>query len=499
MPNYSFREGVAFSTEEFLTKLAPFAVKFQWFMSSGYEPHTYQALFHTLTNADDTFQLCRYRHLVAGRRGGKTLSAAWEMLFYALHPQHWHWDRNAETSDKSLHCWVLTKDLKVGRAALLAFREVISQAGLVANVDYKENRGDLYFEFANGTLVEFKTAVDPQSLRGAGLDILWIDEAAFIPNSEAWNVVKPALMNKRGGVICTTTPAGKNWYYREFFGPDNANRTDNASVEYRSIDNPYFPKESWIEEKLRYHPLLFKQEYEASFDSMAGLELPGEWLTKWFYSKDDEFFKMHEKAGFDKFIGVDPASSLADDADHFVICVVGVSKIDATVFLLDLWMGRLPFAEQLQIISDWHLIHRPHLIGVESNAYQAVLAQQAARMANLPPVVPMLAKGKKAERILAMSPLFRVGKCRVRETERDFINQWLNYDTTLKNPEDDCLDAVEIALRTAGALMPPATESLTDFGFSLLPKGRSTEEWVKADLPGNYTANTGDEHLGMEW
>ena len=149
--------------------------------------------------------------------------------------------------------------------------------------------------------------------------------------------------------------------------------------------------------------------------------------------------------------------------------------------------------------TDWHMMHRPHLIGVESNAYQAVLAQQAARMANLPPVVPMLAKGKKQERILAMSPLFRVGKCRVQETDRDFINQWLNYDTTLKNPEDDCLDAVEIALRTAGALMPPATESLTDFGFSLLPKGKSIEDWVKADLPGHYTENTGDEHLGMEW
>lgn len=500
MASYSFREGIGhISADDLATIIQPFAAKFAWFLEKGYRPHTFQALFHCLTPSDRT-KLIRYRHLVAGRRGGKTLSAAWEVLYYVLNPAMWHLHSRGMESDKPLHVWVLTKDLKVGRAALLAFREVIAQAGLEKEIDYRENRSDLYFEFTNGSLVEFKTAVDPQSLRGAGLDLLWVDEAAFIPTKEAWDVVKPALMNKRGGIICTTTPAGKNWYWHEFF--ENRDDNENASVEYRSLDNPYFPQESWLEEKARYHPMLFKQEYEAAFDSMAGRELRGEWLTKWFYDPKDwpRDFVDGIFTG-EKYVGVDPAASLADDADQFVMALIGVSKYTGQVFLLDMFAGRVPFAEQLQLISDWHLQHRPQLIGVESNAFQTVLVQQAARLPHLPPVVPMLARGKKFERILSMSPLFRVGKVRVREIHNDFIEQWINYDSTIKNPEDDCLDAVEIALRTAGALMPVMEQnSESTWADSILPKGKSIEDLVRADLPGYKTSEPAtDEFLGADW
>jgi hypothetical protein len=49
-------------------------------------------------------------------------------------------------------------------------------------------------------------------------------------------------------------------------------------VEYRSLDNPYFLKEEWEAAKLDLHPMLFRQEFMASFDSMAGKELSGDWL-----------------------------------------------------------------------------------------------------------------------------------------------------------------------------------------------------------------------------
>lgn len=56
--------------------------------------------------------------------------------------------------------------------------------------------------------------------RGPGLDLLWIDEAAFIPDKEAWEVVFPALADKDGRAVFTTTPDGRNWYYDEFFNED---------------------------------------------------------------------------------------------------------------------------------------------------------------------------------------------------------------------------------------------------------------------------------------
>lgn len=495
MPAYSFR-GEPLSPKALVERWVPFAAKFAWFHEKGYTPHEYQAIFHTLCVGDSLDdQLCRYRHLVAGRRGGKTMSAAWEILFYALHPEAFHWDAHRSHSDDPLHIWVLTKDHKVGRAPLLALRKALKAAGLTNNVDYKENRSELYFEFPNGTLIEFKTAVDPQSLRGAGLDILWIDEAAFMPDREAYDVTTPALDDKLGIVICTTTPDGKNWYYEEFWSDDALDDPDIGRVEYRSVDNPYFPRKAWEERKRRYHPLLFKQEYEASFDSMVGKELPGDWLTKHFYVMGDLPRDKEGKIELTRYIGIDLASSLADTADYFAAAVIGVSHDLTQVYLLELYKDRIPFADQIEFVREWHLKYRPMLIGIENTGYQQVLVQQTLRLENLPPIVPQPAVGKKSTRILSMSPLFKIGRVRVRTDHRDFIDEWLNYDSTLKNPKDDCLDAVEIALRTAGALLP--LSSLDE--RTIKPKTLLQE--AHEDLPGLWTPDSRhfDEEMGDQW
>jgi hypothetical protein len=92
-----------------------------------------------------------------------------------------------------------------------------------------------------------------------------------------------------------------------------------------------------------------------------------------------------------------------------------------------------------------------------------VLAQQAARIDTFPGVVPVLGKGKKNDRIMSMSPLFKIGKVRVQRRFSDFIEQWLNFDHQKKNQDDDLLDAVEIALSTAGILLArPVHSSLLD-------------------------------------
>jgi hypothetical protein len=123
------------------------------------------------------------------------------------------------------------------------------------------------------------------------------------------------------------------------------------------------------------------------------------------------------------------------------------------VYVLDQYAAKIPFVDQLEKIQEYYLRYQPELIGIESNAYQAALVQQAERLPSMPPIIPILAKGKKYERIMAMSPLFRIGKVRIKAEHRDFIDEWINYDASITKPKDDCLDSCEIALRTAGALL----------------------------------------------
>lgn len=467
--------------------LINFPVKFWWFSSrpEPYVPHVWQYLFHGANRGD---RLQRFRHLVAGRRGGKTLSAAWEVLFYALFPSEFHRDAHGRDSNRPLWIWCLAKDYQAGRPSLRTFIEVCNYAGLVKDKDYRYNKAQQTFEFMeSNTLVEFKTASDPQSLRGAGLDILWIDEAAFLPNEDAWDVVRPALADKQGIVITTTTPWGKNWFYETFFVGKALNDPDQFRVEYTSIDNPYFPAAEWEYAREHMHPTIFAQEHLAAFDAMAGVALSGEWLKYYVFGNPDtrtddiSIPREGEVYKLKMYLGIDPAISIADNADDFAMAVIGVDEATSQIFLIDYYLGHIAFPDQLDKIHEWFLKWRPELIGVESNAFQRALEQQVSRMAGFPNTVPVFSKGKKEDRILGMAPLFKVGKVRVRKNQDKFIDQWVSYDPEKKNQKDDLLDAVEIALGVAGVLMPMAPHvSLMDTDNSLEAHAREHIQQLRA-------------------
>lgn len=469
--------------EEYLKRIEPFSTKLAYFMQHGYEPHYYQTLFHTAVNPQ-TGRLARYRSLAAGRRGGKTLSAAEEVSYYLEFPSEFHKHVHGREDDRALWAYALTENYKRLVPAMWTFRDVLLERGLRfgkgQGKDVQWKVGDKLFEFANGSIIEFRSADDPESLRGAGLDMLWMDEAAFIKSPRAYEVVRPALGDKQGIVLNTTTPDFKNWFYQKFWEGKALDHPGHFRVSYWSLDNPHYPEEEWLEEKDSIHPMLFAVEYMASFDAMKGKALSPEWLH---YYEADELPK-----GLIFYIGVDPAISLNENADEFVISCVGVDSTTGLVYLVDQYAGRIPFPDQIDKINEWYMrfsIHpngRLSHIGVENVAYQAALAQQAIRLDNSIPIMDIEAKGKKFERIMGMSPFFKAERILIRKTHKDFITEWINYDPSLKKPKDDCLDSVEIALRTAGVLLspqavasPPA-EDMTD----LLPKSLSSQQAANA-------------------
>lgn len=472
--------------------------KFLWFMqrTHPYKPHVWQTVFHGFRDVNG--HIPRFRHLVAGRRGGKTKSAAEDFGFYTTHPEDYWMDFHGVHDDQPLWCWVLAKQYQEVFPAMREYLAVLKNAGLQYGRDFRHHKGEKYIEFLDGTLVQFKTADDPEALRGAGLNILWIDEAAILPNEDAYNVVYPALSDKQGAVMTTTTPKGKNWYYEEFWSKTALADPQQLTIEYMSVDNPYFPEPEWRRAQRRYHPQLFKQEYMARFDALAGIELNGEWL-QYYTTKDLPRVKGTQTLDLKLYIGIDPAVSLSDKADRFAMALIGLTQDNAQAYLLDLYADRIPFPEQIEKIREWHLKYRPMLIGIESNAYQAALAQQAMRMTGFPPVIPILSKGKKHERILSMAPLFKIGRIQIHKNHNDFIDEWLNFDSSLKNTKDDTLDAVEIALRTAGALLPEMPQVSFFKDDQDLPT-RDIEELAKRDLMRIGDRKTFyDDEMGADW
>lgn len=503
MPTFRSKDGIG-KVESLITPfIARYPHKFAWFMEKGYAPHFWQILFHgTHTNIGC---LVRMRHLAAGRRGGKTMSAAWEIGYYSQNPRAYWQDAHGQHRDDPLWIWCVAKSYKLVRIALLEYLKVLRQCGLQKNRDFTFNKSEMVIEFPDGTMVEFRTADDPDNLRGPGLDILWIEEAAMLTSDEPWNVIRPALSDKLGLLITTTTPKGKNWLWEEFW-QKLADDPNQARIEYTSIDNPYFAKEEWEYAKATYHPLMFKQEYMGEFEAMAGVALSGEWLHYYVMGDailgDDEDVRLIPKEGkldLHTYLAVDPATG--EGPDDFAMALIGVEKDNTQVYLLKTYKQKIPFPEQVDLIQEWAIKYRPMYIGVEANAYQRVLAQQLYRLPGMPNITAVFTtgsdKGSKAKRILAMSPLFKTGRIRLHRSQRDFIDQWISYDPSVSKPKDDLLDAVEIALGLAGILLP---QDIPAEAFSpeerTLTLQEEAESHMKLLLP--VSQRGWDEELGAE-
>lgn len=200
--------------------------------------------------------------LIAGRRGGKTLIGALAGVEEAAKPNTLGWCVAPTYGD--LHDYVIPAIMRVlpsswireGKEGWSAFNQRLT--------------------LVNGSQIAFRSADDPQRMRGAGLDWLWLDEACKT-NKLVWDTVEPALTDRFGAAWITTTPNGYDWVYKTFW-----QRADNPkyrrpgywAVRYRTIDNPHFHTaegRAEIEEKrLTTDDLWFKQEYEAEFVSFEG-------------------------------------------------------------------------------------------------------------------------------------------------------------------------------------------------------------------------------------
>lgn len=120
---------------------------------------------------------------------------------------------------------------------------------------------------ANGGLFQFKSADDPDRLRGPGLDFLFMDECPLI-RERAWTeVLRPALADRKGCAFFGGTPKGLEWFYRLFLRGQETDASHDPDwmswrMDWRTA--PLDPSE--VEAARRDMPsLLFAQEFEVEF------------------------------------------------------------------------------------------------------------------------------------------------------------------------------------------------------------------------------------------
>lgn len=197
----------------------------------------------------------RFKVLVMGRRGGKSMYAKLEGLDRAINYSQKVWFVSPTYGNVMTH-----------------WREV---KRLIGDLYTYKNEQQKYIEFEreDGRLgtITFKSSDRPDNLRGEGLDFIIMDEAAF-QDADVWDsVLSPMLADREGGALFISTPNGtQNWFYAAYNNGRDELKTDWQSWKFRTIDNPYI-KQTEIDRAKRDMPeLKFKQEYLAEFVSDAG-------------------------------------------------------------------------------------------------------------------------------------------------------------------------------------------------------------------------------------
>lgn len=205
----------------------------------------------------------RFKILNAGRRFGKSLLGAYLATYEILQPNKRVWvvaPTNALTEKiwREIYVWFT--------GPLLPF---VDKA--------YTGRGGWKLVLKNGSWVECKSADNPTSLIGEGLDLLIIDEASRIKELAWREALRPTLSDRMGKLVAISTPKGsKNWYYQDY-RKGVRNEDGYKAWNMPTNANPHFPKLEWqqLQKEFGVDNPVFKQEFLAEFIDDVGAVFRG--------------------------------------------------------------------------------------------------------------------------------------------------------------------------------------------------------------------------------
>jgi len=190
-----------------------------------YNPTEPQKDFYRLIHEDSPFISC----IVAGRQTGKTFFMQNDAVMRALNnPKH----RMFWVSPIQDQANKVMKDIE---AMFANHQELWTQ--IVKRYDRKAN--EMYFY--NGSFIKFRSADSGDNLRGATLDYIYLDEAAYMRLDFINEVLLPMVTRTNGKVCASSTFNGPNWFfewYKEGQLEENWEQIKSVKRTYLDLKDP---------------------------------------------------------------------------------------------------------------------------------------------------------------------------------------------------------------------------------------------------------------------
>lgn len=202
----------------------------------------------------------RFKTVVAGRRWGKTELAMLMLLTGGR-------DGRGCLTVPGLYRYI-GPTIKLARKTL--WRRKLKRALDPSWLARPMHESHLEVEFKNGSILEVLGSEEEGGLRGEGVTGVVLDEYADM-RPTAWDEeVRPSLGDKRGWALFIGTPKSYNHFYEIYTRGHDERFPKWASWQYKSLDNPLLDLEEVEEARRTTDPRTFRQEWEASFEALAG-------------------------------------------------------------------------------------------------------------------------------------------------------------------------------------------------------------------------------------
>lgn len=195
----------------------------------------------------------RFRVVIAGRQSGKSHEGRGELIKHAVQKPKQLVEYFAPTLEMARDLmWEPLKDLLEGGYIL------------------KTNESRMSLLLRNKSIIRLRSADVPERAKGVGRHFVWLDEFVQMHKSIWYEAIRPSLSATGGRALFTSTPAGYNWGYDLWLRARNPAVKAWSGHTVTSLQAGLIHPDDIEEAKASLDPRTFRQEYEASFEALAG-------------------------------------------------------------------------------------------------------------------------------------------------------------------------------------------------------------------------------------
>jgi len=294
------------------------------------------------------------------------------------------------------------------------------------------NLSDLRATLFDGKEILFRSADNPERLRGPNLGWAGLDEAALMKR-DALDIMLGRLRLQPGNLWFTTTPKGKDHWLYEYIEAGNVEIHTS-----RSTDNRHLPTEYIENLRRQYSSRFYAQEVLGEFVGNEGQRVKREWLRR-----------GEPPATFERItMGVDLAISTRDDADYTAATITGTHR--GITWILASERTRTGFNGALNFITNLADQYRPTVIAIEATQYQAAVVEQLLRTTNLP-VQAIKPDRDKVTRFMPLEARYEQGIVWHAPNLRDYEDELLAFPN---GTHDDLVDSAAYAYNALSGTQP---------------------------------------------